>query len=55
MESGVSIASALSDFTSVLTGLIGVIQGNSVLMTMFVGGLMVVAARVFRKIKKAVY
>ena len=55
LEGGVSISSALTDFTSVLTTTINTIQGNSVLMTMFVGGLMVVAARVFRKLKKAVY
>lgn len=56
MDAGstVTISSALTDFTSVLNSTINVIQGNAVLMTMFVGGLMAVAARIFRKLKKAV-
>ena len=52
-ESGVSISSALSDFTSVLTSVVSVITGNAILLTMFAGGLLAVGAKVFKKIKSA--
>lgn len=52
-ESGVSISSALTDFTSVLTSVIGVVTGNPILLTMFAGGLLAVGAKVFKKIKNA--
>lgn len=52
-ESGVSISSALTDFTSVLTSVVSVITGNAILLTMFAGGLLAVGAKVFKKIKSA--
>lgn len=52
-ESGVSISSALTDFSSVLTSVVGVITGNPILLTMFAGGLIAVGAKVFKSIKNA--
>ena len=54
MGDGTSIASALTDFSSVMTSLVSIITGNSILLTMFAGGLLAVAAKVFKKIKNSV-
>lgn len=48
------MSTALSSFSSVMTTLTGIITGNDVLYTMFAGGLLVVGAKVFKKIKNAV-
>ena len=48
------MSTALTDFSSVLTSLVGIIEGNAILMTMFAGGLLVVGAKVFKKIKSSV-
>ena len=48
------MSDALSNFTTVMTNLTGVITGNDILMTMFAGGLLVVGAKVFKKIKNSV-
>lgn len=47
------MAQALTDFGSVLTAVADFITDQEVLYTMFVGGLLVVGAKVFKKIKKA--
>lgn len=47
------MSTAITNFLSVLTEVTSVITGSEVLMTMFVGGLFVVAAKVFKKIKNA--
>lgn len=48
------MAAGLQSFVSVLTEVTTVITGSDVLMTMFCGGLMVVGAKVFKRIKSAV-
>lgn len=48
------MSQALTDFSTVLTSLVNVIEGNAILMTMFAGGLFAVAAKVFKRIKNAV-
>lgn len=48
------MSTALSSFSSVMTTLTGIITDNDVLYTMFAGGLLVVGAKVFKKIKNAV-
>lgn len=48
------MATALTNMTSVMTSLIGIITGNEVLMTMFAGGLLIVAARVFKRLRHSV-
>lgn len=55
-ESGVTsgITQGLSDFSDVMTSVVGIITGNAVLMTIFCGGLLAVGARVFKRIKRAV-
>ena len=53
MEAG-SISTALSDFGTVMTNLVNIITGNSILFTMFAGGLLAVGAKIFRKIRHAV-
>ncbi len=49
-----TIASALSNMSTVLTSVAGIITGNEIMFTMFAGGLLVVGAKVFKKIKNAV-
>lgn len=49
-----NITTALSNFSSVLTSVVSVITGNDILFTMFAGGLLVVGAKVFKRIKNAV-
>lgn len=53
MEGG-TISSALTDFSSVMTSLVSIITGNAILFTMFAGGLLTVAAKVFKRIKNSV-
>lgn len=53
MENASTLGSALSDFASVLTSVTSTITGNTILMTMFAGGLLVVGAKVFKRIKNA--
>ena len=48
------MATALTNITSVMTSVVGIITGNEILMTMFAGGLLVVGAKVFKRIKNAV-
>lgn len=48
------MTTAITNFIAVLTEVTGVITGSDVLMTMFVGGLFVVAAKVFKRIKNSV-
>ena len=48
------MSTALTNFTSVLTSVVGIITGNEIMFTMFAGGLLVVGAKVFKKIKNAV-
>lgn len=48
------MADALTNMTTVLTSTVGIITGNDILMTMFAGGLLIVGARVFKKIKNSV-
>lgn len=47
------MAAALTDIGSVITSVVGIITDNAILMTMFAGGLVVVGAKVFKKLKKA--
>ena len=48
------MATAITNVTSVLTAVTGVITGSDILMTMFAGGLFVVGAKVFKRIKNSV-
>lgn len=48
------MAGALTDFGTVMTNMIGIITDNQVLYTILAGGLIAVAARVFKRIKRAV-
>lgn len=48
------MSTALTNFTSVLTSLVGIITDNAILFTMFAGGLLAVGAKVFKRIKNAV-
>lgn len=48
------IASALGDFATVMTNVASIITGNPIIFTMFAGGLLVVGAKVFKKIKNSV-
>lgn len=48
------MADALSDMTDVLSTVAGIITGNTILYTIFAGGLLVVGAKVFKRIKNAV-
>lgn len=47
------MTTALTNFSAVLTSVATFIQGNDILMTMFAGGLLVVGAKVFKRIKNA--
>lgn len=49
------MATALTNFGTVMTTLVGIIEGNDILMTMFAGGLLVVGAKVFKRIKNSVH
>lgn len=48
------MAQAITDVTSVLTAVTTYITGTPILMTMFAGGLFVVGAKVFKRIKNSV-
>lgn len=48
------MSTGLTNFSTVLTTVVGIIEDNAVLMTMFCGGLLIVGAKVFKKIKKSV-
>lgn len=48
------MSTALTDFGSVMTNMIGIITDNAVLYTLLAGGLVAAAARVFKRIKRAV-
>ena len=54
MEPTLTMATALANMSSVLTTVATIITGNEILFTMFAGGLLVVGARVFKRIKNAV-
>lgn len=47
------MATALTNFGTVLTSVATFISENDILMTMFAGGLLVVGAKVFKRIKNA--
>lgn len=47
------MSAAITQFLAILTEVTNVITGSDVLMTMFVGGLFVVGAKVFKRIKNA--
>lgn len=47
------MSTALTNFGTVLTTVATFIQGNEIMMTMFAGGLLVVGAKVFKRIKNA--
>lgn len=49
-----TVAEAITQVTSVLTSVTGIITSSEVLMPMFVAGLFVVGAKVFKRIKGAV-
>lgn len=48
------MSTALTNFGSVLTQVVSIITGNDIMFTMFAGGLLVVGAKVFKRIKNAV-
>lgn len=48
------MSQAITDVTSVLTAVTTYITGTPILMTMFAGGLFVVGAKVFKRIKNSV-
>ena len=48
------MSDAITNVLSVLTAVTGVITGSEILMTMFAGGLFVVGAKVFKRIKNSV-
>lgn len=50
---GVTLSGALTDATSVVTSVIGIITDNAILLTMFASGLLVVGAKVFKGLKRA--
>lgn len=54
MGDGLTLASALTSFGSVMTQVWSVISSNEGLFVMFAGGCLAVGARVFKKIKNAV-
>ena len=49
----ITIAAALASVASVLGTVADFITGNVIMMTMFAGGLLVVGAKVFKRIKNA--
>ena len=49
-----SISTGLTNFGTVLSTVAGIITDNAIMMTMFCGGLLVVGAKVFKRIKNAV-
>ena len=49
-----TVASALTDFGTVMTNVVSIITGNAIIFTMFAGGLLTVGAKVFKRIKNAV-
>ena len=49
-----ALSTALTNIGSVLTTTVGIITDNPILMTCFAGGLLVVGAKVFKRIKNAV-
>ena len=44
-----TLASSITDVTSVLTAVIGQITGNEILMTLFASGLFVAGAKIFNR------
>lgn len=48
-----ALEGALASMTTVLTKVVGTITDNTILMTMFAGGLLAVGAKVFKRIKRA--
>ena len=48
------MSDGLANAVTVLSSVTEIITGNSILMTMFCGGLLVTGAYVFKKIKNAV-
>lgn len=49
-----TISTALTSMGTVLGSVVDIITDNSIMFTMFAGGLLVVGAKVFKKIKNAV-
>lgn len=52
-DTPVTMTEALTNFGSVLTQVATFISNNAIMMTMFAGGLLVVGAKVFKRIKNA--
>lgn len=50
----VTIATMITSFSTVMTSLVGIITGNTVLYTLLAGSLVATAAGVFKRIKNAV-
>lgn len=50
----VTLSSALTDASSVVSSVVSIITGNAVLMAMFAAGLLTVGAKVFKRIKNSV-
>lgn len=48
------MSTALTNFGTCMTSMIGIVEGNAVLYTFLAGGLVAIAARVFKRIKRAV-
>lgn len=48
------LTTALTNFTTVWTDMVGIITGNDVLMIFLAGGLITLGFRVFKRAKKAV-
>ena len=48
------MSTALTNFGTVMSQVVDIITDNDILFTMFAGGLLVVGAKVFKKIKNAV-
>ena len=49
----VTLSSALTDATSVVSSVVGIITDNAILLAMFAGGLLAVGAKVFKKVKNS--
>lgn len=49
----VTMSTGITNVVSALESVTGIITGSEVLMTMFCGGLLVIGAKVFKRIKNA--
>lgn len=53
LDTATAITSGLANMSDVLTSVVGTITDNVILSTMFTGGLLIVGAKVFKRIKNA--